>query len=177
MPTASTLVRVTRRRRVRWATPQTWRWPAAVFLVGAMLTAVATLVVFRSIEGEARQEFVRLVDRIAVETQRRFQQPVYGLKGLRGLYAAEAHVGREEFRDFVRSRDLATEFPGVPGFGFIEDVERDGVDRFLAEVHADGAPGFTLTSSGAATDLYVIRQIEPLATNVAIWGLGLGAEP
>jgi CHASE1-domain containing sensor protein len=88
MPTASTLARVTRRWRVRWATPQAWRWPAAVLLVGAMLTAVATLVVSRSVEAEAGQEFVRLVDRIAAETQRRLQQPVYGLKGLRGLYAA-----------------------------------------------------------------------------------------
>ena len=142
-----------------------------------MLTAVATLVVSRSVEAEAGQEFVRLVDRIAAETQRRLQQPVYGLKGLRGLFAAEPHVSGEKFRDFVRSRDLASEFPGVPAFGFIEHIKRDEVDRFLADVRADSAPGFTLQSSGAAADLYVIRQIEPLATNVAVWGLDLGSDP
>ena len=125
----------------------------AVLLLGVGLTVAATTSVGRRLDLEARAEFDRLVERIAVETQRRMNVPVYGLKGARGLYAASEQVGLSQFKAFVASRNLPLEFPGIRGFGFIERVAYpDAPDRFVRRFIEpasgnEGALGFDVGSS------------------------------
>ncbi len=52
----------------------------------------------------------------------------YLLHGARGVYAASESVTQEEFEAYVRSRDLAGEFPGVVGMGY---VRRSDGGRFV----------------------------------------------
>jgi PAS domain S-box-containing protein len=144
--------------------------------LGLLLTALAAAGVHHDREAMARAEFLRLTDRLAIETERRFTQPVYGLKGARGAYATGAHIGPEAFRAAVAARDLASEFPGIRGFGFIERVARSDVPRYTAATRLAGAPGFAVKSSGQARELYVIKYIEPLAQNAAAWGYDVGSE-
>jgi CHASE1-domain containing sensor protein len=59
-----------------------------------------------------------LSDRAIVEISARFQKPVYGLNGARGMYAASKSVTRAQFQAYVDSRDMPKEFPGVRGLGF-----------------------------------------------------------
>ncbi|MBC8008937.1 MAG: CHASE domain-containing protein, partial [Burkholderiales bacterium] len=124
-----------------------------------------------------RLRFERLTDRLAADVNRRINLPVYGLKGARGVYAASITVDRGEFSSYVRSRNLPTEFPGVLGFGFIERVPRSGLDAYIAAARTDGAPAFTVRTSGDDPELYVIKYIYPLAGNEAAQGLDVGAEP
>ncbi|MEJ1973947.1 MAG: CHASE domain-containing protein [Lacunisphaera sp.] len=88
------------------------------------LTLIGAYHAAESARTEARLQFERLADRLSVELQRRMRQPVYGLNGARGVYAASQSVERAEFRAYVESRDLPREFPGVLGFGFIRRVPR-----------------------------------------------------
>ncbi len=120
--------------------------------------------------------FSRLVDRLAAEVERRVNLPVYGMKGARGVYAASQQVTRGEFAAYVASRDMAREFPGVQGFGFVERVLRKDLGTFLAETRADGAPRFALRTEGEAEDLYIIKYIYPLAPNLAAQGYDIGSE-
>jgi PAS domain S-box-containing protein len=148
----------------------------AVLLLGSMLTLLASQAVYRDREAAARAEFLRLTERVAVEVERRFTQPVYGLKGVRGLYATGARVSHADFKAYVASRDLPSEFPGIRGFGFIERVQRGDLDRFTLAARLEGAPGFAVKSRGQAPDSYVIKYIQPLSNNLEAWGYDAGSE-
>ena len=149
---------------------------AAVLGLGLMLTAAAVLWQQRSVESEARIRFDQQGERVLAEITRRFNTPVYGIKGARGVYAADPHVNRAEFRAYVESRDLPVEFPGVRGFGFAQRVLREELDDFIAAERADDAPRFAVRTSGNAADLYVVKFIEPLSQNYPAWGFDLGSE-
>jgi PAS domain S-box-containing protein len=150
--------------------------PAALLVAGLLLTAGAVVREARDLHAEAELRFDRLADRLGAAVATRMVQPLYGLRGAAGLYAARSEVGREEFRRYVESRGLGTEFRGTLGFGYIEHVRRADLDAFVARTRADGAPDFAVRSSGDAPDLYVIRTIEPLALNSQELGFDVGSE-
>ncbi|TDP61673.1 CHASE domain-containing protein [Roseateles toxinivorans] len=145
-------------------------------ILGLVLTAAAVIWLDRSIEADAQGQFTRHVERMEAEIMRRFTLPVYGLKGARGVYAVNRQLSRAQFRAYVESRDLPTEFPGVRGFGLMERVLRPDLNRFVAAARADQAPDFEVTTTGAADDLYVVKMIEPLSENHQALGRDLGSE-
>ncbi len=136
-----------------------WLWPVAALLVGGTLTALACLAVMRNVEAAARAEFNRLTERIALEAQRRFDIPTRSLAAVRGLFAAVQQLDAAQFASFCDSRDLAREFPGVRGFGYMTRVLRADVPRFVAQVRAKGLPDFSIRAEeqSDAADLYVVN--------------------
>ena len=151
---------------------------AAVSLaVGLGLTALVVVQTWRAEHQRGYLQFARLVERLSGEIGRGVVQPVYGLKGVRGVYAASKSVERLEFRAFAESRDLLSEFPGVLGFGFIQRVRREDLEKFIAAERADAAPEFAVRTAGDAPDLYVVKFIDPLASNRAAFGYDVGSEP
>ena len=150
----------------------------AVFVLGLVMAAGGALWWQRQINEDAQTLFQHSVERVSADISQRFGRPVLGLKDARGLYAASRNVYRAEFRAYVGSRDLAKDFPGVRGFGFIQRVMRPELGAFLAAERADGAPGFALRQLEDKThdDLYVIKFIEPAANNVGAQGLDIGSE-
>lgn len=155
--------------------------PAVVFLLGLCISATAGWWVKRDIDTKAEATFQHSVDRVSAEISRRFRQPLYGLQGARGMYAANPQITRAQFRAYVDSRDLAREFPGVNGFGFVKRVLRTELDAFLVAERADDAPQFGIRKLGdqnilVPRDLYIIKFIEPLGHNFAAFGLDLGSE-
>lgn len=124
--------------------------------------------------GQAR--FDHLSDLVVAEATRRVYLPVYGLKGGRGMYAASDDITRENFRDYVESRDLPSEFPGTIGIGFIKKVIRDDLDTFLMNERSDDAPDFRIKTSGDYDTLYPIVYIDPLEANRPAWGYDVGSE-
>ena len=149
---------------------------AAAQLVGLALTATALIGVHRAIETRAQSKFDELAVRIELEVKHRFSQVAYGLSGAAGFYAGSSNVDRREFRAYVDARDVETYFPGIRGFGFVQRVMRKDLARFVAAEQADHASDFAVRSSGSASDLYVIKYVEPLANNRAAWGYDIGSE-
>jgi PAS domain S-box-containing protein len=165
----------------RSAAPVSARWLAllaiAVLATGLAITLSATAAIRSAEHQRMETELTRLTDRIRTEVDRRLNKPLDALKGARGVYAASRSVERGEFRAYVRSRDLAEEFPGVRGLGFIQRVQRAELAAFVERQRADEAPGFEVRSVGEAADLYVIVFIEPLLYNRPAWGYDVGSEP
>ena len=149
---------------------------AVTLLVGFGLTALGTYQTRKHYQTEARLRFERLAERLDSEVQRRMNQPIFGLKGARGMYAASKSVERLEFRAYVESRNLPVEFPGVLGFGFIQRVMRPDLAAFIAAERADNAPDFAVRTTGDAPDLYVIKFIDPLGPNREAYGFDVGYE-
>lgn len=147
--------------------------PTLVFALGLVLAVAGAWWQQQEIASGAANEFQRRLERVSAEITRRFGQPVYGLNGLRGAYAATGGMNRAQFRSYVESRDLSVEFAGVRGFGFIQRVARKELDTFIAAERGDGAPQFSLKlpSTEMTDDHYVIRFIEPAADNIGAEGL------
>jgi PAS domain S-box-containing protein len=150
----------------------------SVLLVGLALTTAGSVQMQKNIHLNAEREFQRSVARVSTEIDRRFSQPIYGLNGLKGMFAAFPNIKREEFRRGVASRNLAQEFPGLRGLGYIEHVTRQNVAGFVAATRADGAPQFSVHQllDKEREDLFVIKYIEPEAGNERAFGLDVASE-
>ncbi|MBK9573955.1 MAG: PAS-domain containing protein [Rhodoferax sp.] len=149
----------------------------AVFLLGLSLTMWAVKETQSINRATVEQKFERQVTQLQRDIQTQFERALFALRSARGLYNASSQVTRSEFRDFISSRDLTAEFPGIRGFGYIQRVPRGELDNFLRAERLDGAPDFEVKTSGEAPELFVIKFIEPLQTNLAALGLDIGAEP
>ncbi len=149
----------------------------ATLLLGLGMTGLGAYQSHQYYQTEARLRFERQSDRLVSAVQRRMNQVLYGLRGAKGVYAASQSVERAEFRAYVASRNLPQEFPGAMGFGFIQRVMRSEVEAFVAAERADGAPGFTVSTSGDAADLYIIKFCEPMEVNGEAVGFDAGSEP
>jgi PAS domain S-box-containing protein len=150
---------------------------AATQLLGLVATVILVLWLKHGLDMESQAMFDRSALRVEGEIQRRFDKPLMGLKGTRSAYAASQTITRREFQSLVVSREMATDFPGVRGFGFIARVRRDDLARFEAAERADDAPDFEVRTAGDAPDLFVIKFIEPIADNWAAFGFDVGQEP
>jgi PAS domain S-box-containing protein len=164
-------------KRQTWQTSGTWF--ILVFMLGMGLSVLATLWTYQNISDKAEAEFHRLSTRTSLEVAMRFDKPVYGLNGLRGLYATQTRVSRIDFSTHVATRNLPLEFPGVRGFGFIQRVQQADLATFVAAERADGAPDFAVHQLSDKThdDLYIVKLIEPAAQNAGAQGLDAGSEP
>ena len=150
-----------------------------VLVLGILISAVGSYLEYRQIDRHSRAEFERLAERTELEVERRLNNVVRGLYGIRALYAASDHsVTHDQFRRAVMSRDIDVEFPGVRGFGFVQRVERSDLPKFVATAKADGASDFEIKELADKNkqDLFVVRYIEPLSRNRVVLGLDLGSE-
>lgn len=148
----------------------------AILVGGLLITAWTTYAFSSDYYSKEHLRYTKMTELLRVDTERRANQVVYGLMGARGVFAASKSVERLEFRSYVDSRDLAREFPGAIGMGFIERVMRDDIDDYLARQRADDAPNFQIKTTGDADDLYVISYIDPLDRNLQAWGYDVGSE-
>lgn len=104
----------------------------------------------------------------------------YGLKSIDSLLSA---IGSKNFDDktmqsFARSRDFQTEFPGVRGFGVIQNVAAKDLDSFVAKQRAlrEDKTFNVKHLSDNYKDLFIIRDIKPESKNASAIGLNIGSE-
>jgi PAS domain S-box-containing protein len=153
--------------------------PTLIGLLGLCLALALGFWQKNDLELRAEAEFRHRMLSLTVEVERRLQQPIYGLNGLKADTAAQQKIlSRADFRAHVGARDLPKEFPGVLGFGFIQRVQRADLGAFEAAERADGAPQFVVHTQGDEVhdDLYVIKLIKSSGLNVGALGLDIGSE-
>ena len=156
--------------------------PLLVFLVGLGLTVAAAWWKQNDVHNDAEVQFQHKSQAVIEHISARLQRPIYGLHGARGLYSANQSIARAQFRAYVEARDMAREFPGVHGFGFIQRVQRPDLDAFIAAEQADGAPQFELRqlTDKSHDDFYIIKFIELVILNnirifvIVIFGMTTG---
>lgn len=161
-----------------------WRAPGLLAVVAAVLVGVLGVVLtslqYRASReqmlSEAHAEFDQLASEAAHRVQRRFELPLYGLKGLRGLHAASSHVDAREFQAYVESHDLAREFPGMLGMGLVERVDREALGSYTAAVRKTDGEDFAVRTSGDQSDLYILRYMVPDVPGTQVQGYDMGQE-
>ena len=154
-------------------------YPLLLFLVGLGLSALVGYWQHRSIDADAKKAFERMSVRAQFAIALRLDKSVQALQSVRALYAASDQVRRDEFRRFIMERNMERDFPGVRGFSFIQQVQRSELSAFVAAEKRDDAPDFAIRQlvNKDHPDLFVVKFIEPAASNKGVQGLDIGSEP
>ncbi|WP_192459118.1 PAS domain S-box protein [Musicola keenii] len=106
----------------------------------------------------------------------------YGLLEARTAVLASGgeSINTQGYHRYGATLDLANNFPGARGFGFVRRVPREALAAYLDKTHRDNRPDFTVTSLGDEQDeLYVVEYLEPSqgSTNSSVIGLDLASNP
>lgn len=151
--------------------------PQAIALFLALLTTIFATLHFRNIEREnAFKDFEVLATEGTDALNARLTQYEVALEGLSGLFNVAGTPDRQTVRDYVHSLQLDRLLPGINGIGYIEYVERDRLDAFMAEVATLGFEGFEIHPPSEQDALFVIKYIEPYEGNEEALGLDIAFE-
>jgi len=147
-----------------------------VFLFSLTLTMLVAYQAQRENSARIAEKFERLSARVEADVKRRMALPLFGLKGAVGVHTASENLTAAEFRSYVNSIDMARQFPGVSGFGYIVPVMRQDLATFEARQRKDVSPEYTVKTAGNGSQMYVIKTIEPIESNRPALGFDEGSE-
>jgi PAS domain S-box-containing protein len=149
-------------------------------LVAGLLTAIGAGFQTKTLnDTKLRESFDALASRAVVQLATRISTYEYGLRGARGaLVAAGPNLNRQNFAFYSQSWDLAREFPGALGYGFIRRVPQGGEAEFLAEARQDGAPNFEIVQFEPHNgERFITQYMEPEARNSVAIGRDIASDP
>jgi len=155
-------------------------WSAAVLLLSWGVTAAACWRLQANNHRALEQRLNLTADQISQDLQARFRLYDNGLRGVRAAIIAGGfgNVSHDTFTRAMQSRDLAKEFPGSRGFGYIVRVPESDLAQFVAKVQADrGTPYHVRELTKATGDRFIIKYIEPESPNEAAIGLDISSNP
>jgi signal transduction histidine kinase/CheY-like chemotaxis protein len=160
-----------------------WWAPILVALVSVGATLISANYIQRLADEDCATQERESIQRIYAHVSELFQEYTNALHMVAGFARASEFVSYNDWKTFVNESRLKHQHPGVWGFGYIERVEPDETDRFVASMHAQGVDDFAIknhpNSTGTNPDdhLYVIKYEEPESRNRNAWGLNAASDP
>ncbi len=154
-----------------------------VLVLGLVISFVAWRVAEQRIGGEAAAQFQQDTARATEAIDRRVQEYLNILIGLKGLFDASDRVTREEFQVYLSGFKLERRYTGVRVVTFSQRVTRAEKTAFVREVRRDtsidprGYPDFAIKPLGERDEYVAIKYLQPMAGNEAALGLDLAANP
>jgi diguanylate cyclase (GGDEF)-like protein/PAS domain S-box-containing protein len=94
-----------------------------------------------------------------VEQRMQVQEQV--LRGVQGLFAAGAPVGREAFARYVEALQLVVEVAGLEGVGWAPWVPAAAQPAHVADMQAQGYPHYAILPAGSRPFYAPLVQLEP----------------
>jgi signal transduction histidine kinase/ActR/RegA family two-component response regulator len=155
-----------------------WLLPAAMLLTTGALTAAHVARIDAANVRETMLAFDSAAGRITRTIEERLNKYERGVRGARGAaLVANGRPTRADFLKYIRSRDLAAEFPGMRGVGIIDRVPPEQEASWLAWARADGAPDLSIRMlTPHQGERFVIRLVEPADRNSQAMGLDVASE-
>jgi diguanylate cyclase (GGDEF)-like protein/PAS domain S-box-containing protein len=159
----------------------TWLLPGA--LAGCVLAVALALTwtTWRSAEKDQAAKLQAEFDTRTRETintlAQRLDSYTHLLRGVQGLYASSEAVERAEFFAFIRTQDLATQFRGIQGVGYIALVPNARLAAFQADMRRE-LPDFSVYPPSERDVHAIVTFIEPYSgAGRRIPGFDLWSEP
>lgn len=154
------------------------RLGALTFLLGLILTTLATWQVVRVNRENLAEAVAQRAERLRDEITQRLRLYTYGLRGARGHFlTAGEDASRSAFLLYSQSRDINTEFPGARGFGFVRRVPVEEEQKFIERARAEGFVDMdVLQLEPHDGERYVIQYAEPFDRNHQAVGFDVASE-
>ena len=133
-----------------------------VLALGLVISWAAWRYTEQRVAAETETKFQHEVAQAAGALDRRIQDNVNLLVGLRGLFVAADVVDRDDFQRYLSGFNLAQRFPGVRLVSFVRYVRHAEKAKFEESVRRDrtvtprGYPDFAIKPPGARDDYMVV---------------------
>ncbi|MCI5051332.1 MAG: CHASE domain-containing protein [Candidatus Pacebacteria bacterium] len=127
--------------------------------VGIMLAA--TFVSERFIYNSLQRQFENQTTIIKNEFAERLQLYISVLEGGKGFFNASENVTREEWKTYVDTLDLNTNYPGIQGVGYSEVVSPQDKSDYIRRIRSQGFPNFKIHPEGNRDVYTSIIYLEP----------------
>ncbi len=153
------------------------------FVAGIGITIWTCVLVADAQQATIRRDFMRDTEKVASDTNVRLQTYFDMLLSMKGTFAVNEHVNRDQFARFVRELNLTQRYPGFQAIQFVRSVPEAELDAFSARVRADtsveasGYPDFLIHPPSLRKEHYIIEYTEPMKGNENAFGLDLSALP
>ena len=164
-------------RRVGFSVPALF-----VLALGLLISFAAWRLTEQRVAAEAESKFQHEVAQAVGALDRRFQDNVNLLVGLRGLFVASDRVDRDDFQRYLSGFNIRQRYAGVRLVSYVQYVPGSDKTRFEESVRRDrsidprGYPEFAIKPPGARGEYMVVTYIEPLAGNERALGFDLFSE-
>lgn len=153
------------------------------FVIGICLTVWTCLLVKDAQQARIRSDFQHDTEKVASDTNVRLQIYFDMLLSIKGIFAINENMNREQFSRFVRELNLAQRYPGFQAIQFVRHVPASKLAAFDTAVRTDktlngvGYPDFAIHPVFAGDEHFIIEYTEPLKGNENAFGLDLAALP
>lgn len=134
--------------------------PALVLGLGILLTIAATYFTAKIIEGKDRERFENAVQVARDDIRTRMEIYTNALLHVTALFAASQEVEGPEFRRYVRSLAIPTQYPGILGIGFAERFGPEEV-RTIELRERRTRPEFHIFPDDPRPEMTAIIWLEP----------------
>ncbi|MGH8640319.1 MAG: sensor domain-containing diguanylate cyclase, partial [Burkholderiales bacterium] len=154
-----------------------------VLALGLAISFAAWRFTQERVNAEIAGEFQQKTSRGVETVDRRVQDTVNLLLGIKGLFSASDHVDRGDFQRYLSGFHLERRYAVIRVLSFsryLTHAERPAFEKRLrgeVSAHAGVKPGPLIKPPGSRDDYIVIDYIEPLAGNEAAFGIDLAANP
>lgn len=122
-------------------------------------------------------EFELLSENSIQVLRTRMMTYLQSVKGTAAFVAASDFVDHDEFKMYVSTLNLAEQLPSITGLGLIADVADAELDEFANTARLGGQPEFVVRNKSQNKTHYIIRYIEPIASNSQALGFDLSSAP
>ena len=152
-----------------------------VWLGGVVVAVGLSVMLERFNRVQQQEQFEQLATHTALEVTQRMERLAQGLRATRGAVAAAGydHINRARFADYAQAANLASEYTGARGMGFIRHVPTRQTATFLAQARLEGSAHFQIRKLNDPwpNAAFVIQYIEPAEANMEAIGLDIASEP
>jgi len=132
-----------------------------VLLGGAGVTLLQWGAAREAVQTRALARFDHRVEQVKAEIAQRLHEPEHLLVGAAGLFAANSHVSRAQWSDYVRTLNITENFTGVLGAGFLEYVPAGLKNAHERRVRAETGQPYEITPQGERDGYFPVVFLEP----------------
>ena len=140
-----------------WRNSVSWLVLVVVLLIGLLVLRQMYVTEQRTVEAR----FELLAANVTEAIDRRLANHEQVLLGGLGLFNASGEVTRTEWRHYLDSLKLAERYPGIQGVGFAQAVRPEALANHIAQIRAEGFPGYQVTPPGVRPLYTPIVYLEP----------------
>src|SRR6185436_1545661 len=142
--------------------PQTGRYfPYFVLVVGLLITAFFSYYVWRTAEAKDSERFNNSTQELTTYVRGRPRLYIEVLRAATGLFAASPSINPGQFQKFVERLELADQYPGAQGIGFLVRVKRDQKGSFDATTRQRELKNFHLWPDSDQNQYVLAVHFEP----------------
>jgi PAS domain S-box-containing protein len=136
--------------------------PYLFLLFSLAITLLFSLYVYRSVRASDQTRFNTGFQDLTTYVRGRPRLYVEVLRAATGLFAANPSINPKAFHKFVERLELAEQYPGAGGIGFLGHVKRSEKESFIATKRKEGLKDFQISPENGQAEYNPVIYYEAL---------------